>query len=265
MQGGTNGSLRVENRGAVRVLSLSRGKVNALEPGLVGALHDAVLTAQEDPEIRAVVLTAASTKVFCAGFDLGVLGKTDRETFDRFMRGFESLFYDLFLYGKPLVAALPGHTVAGGALLAGTADFRLAAEGTGTIGLPEAHLGIHVPRHFLEALRASVGDHALTRWSLSGGSVSFAEAIRLGAVDRIVPPAALLDEAVAFAGELGSSPTDVYASLKKDLRGTAYETAQSVLVESRDAFVDSWFSETGQRGIAATLERLHRPNGTGGP
>lgn len=248
--------LRVESRGAVRLLVLDRGRANALDPELVRALHEAAREAEEDPAVCGVVLTSASERIFCGGFDLGVVGRTDRGTFDAFIRAFEALFYELFLYPKPLVAALPGHAVAGGALLAGTADFRWAAEGPGTIGLPEASLGVHVPRHFLEALRATVGDHALTRWTLSGGAVGFAEAITLGAVDRLVPPAALVDAAVAYAGELGAAPGDVYASVKRDLRGTAYERAQAVRQESRAVFVESWFSERGQKGIAATLERL---------
>jgi enoyl-CoA hydratase len=258
MDDGTHRTLRIENRGAVRLFVLDRGKANTLEPGLVRALHDAALEAQDDSVVRGVVLTSASPRVFCGGFDLATLGATDRDTFGQFIQAFESLFYDLFLYRKPLVAALRGHAVAGGALLAGTADFRYAAEGSGTIGLPEASLGVHVPHHFLEALRATVGDHALTRWSLSGGTVSFPEALALGAIDRILPPSALVDAAVAFAEELGKSPSDVYASIKRDLRGSAYEKARDVLVESRRVFVDSWFSETGQKGIATTLARLRQ-------
>ncbi len=256
--GGPERPLRIENRGAVRLLVLDRGKANALDPDLVRTLHDAALEAEGDGSVRGVVLTSASPRVFCGGFDLAKMGTADRETFGRFIRGFEALFYALFLYRKPLVAALPGHAVAGGCLLAGTADFRWAAEGTGTIGLPEASLGVHVPRHFLEALRATVGDHALTRWSLSRGAVSFSEALSLGAVDRLLPPAGLLDAAVAYAEELGTAPGDVYASVKRDLRGTAYEKAREVLEESRAVFVDSWFSEAGQKGIAATLARLRQ-------
>ena len=258
MPGGMPGSLRVEDRGPVRLLILDRGKANALDPDLVRDLHAAAEEAQGDGSVRGVVLTSSSPAVFCGGFDLMKLGTVDRDSFGRFFRAFEALFYDLFLYRKPLVAALPGHAVAGGCLLAGTADFRWAAEGTGTIGLPEASLGVHVPRHFLEALRATVGDHALTRWTLSRGAVSFSEALSLGAVDRVLPPAGLLDAAVAFAEELGAAPGDVYASVKKDLRGNAYEKAREVLEESRAVFVDSWFSEAGQKGIAATLARLKK-------
>ena len=88
-------------------------------------------------------------------------------------------------FGKPLVVALTGHAVAGGALLASTADFRIAAEGSGTIGLPEVTLGIHVPRHYLEAMRTTVGEQALTHWALLGETMPFAEAHALGAIDRI--------------------------------------------------------------------------------
>jgi len=251
----SSGPLGIEDQGGIRVLTLSRGRVNALESDLVSRLLLAARDAEEDPAVRAVVLTSASRSVFCGGFDLGLLGSSPRDAFERFFLAFESLFYELFLLRKPLVAALPGHAVAGGALLAGTADFRWAAEGPGTIGLPEATLGVHVPRHFLEALRATVGDHALTRWTLSG-TVPFAEAVALGAIDRVLPAEELLPRAVAYAEQLGASPSEVYAGVKRDLRQDAYERARAVLVESRRTFVDSWFSERGQRGIAATLEKL---------
>jgi enoyl-CoA hydratase len=203
-----------------------------------------------------VVLTSSSPKIFCGGFDLGVLSHASFEDFGRFVRVFDTLFFDLFLLGKPLVAALTGHAVAGGALLAATADFRLAAEGPGTIGLPEVTLGVHVPRHCVEAMRTTVGEQALTRWALLGETMPFAEARDLGAIDRIVPAEKLLDEAVAFAGHLGEAPSEVYAAIKRDLRGAAYERAQDVLPDGRKAFVDSWFSELGQRGMARALARM---------
>lgn len=252
----TPADVRVEDRDGVRVVLLSRGKANALETDFCAAIDRAALEAQEDPAIRAIVLTSTSPKIFCGGFDLAVLAHADADTFGRFIRTFESLFFDLFLLGKPLVAALTGHAVAGGALLAGTADFRFAAEGPGRIGLPEANLGVHVPRYCLEALRVAVGERALARWAFGGDTIPFAEAIELGGLDRLVPPERLLPEAEVFARQLGEAPSEVYAAIKRDLRSAAAERARDVLVDGRKAFVDSWFSETGQRGIAATLARL---------
>src|SRR5450631_4164141 len=220
--------LLVEDRGGIRILALGRGKANALSTEFAATLHRAALEAQEDPAVRGVVLTSRSPKIFCGGFDLRKLAHASPEEFGRFVRVFDALFFDLFLLGKPLVAALTGHAVAGGALLAATADFRLAAEGPGTIGLPEVTLGVHVPRHCVEAMRTTVGEQALTRWALLGETMPFAEARDLGAIDRIVPAEKLLDEAITFAEQLGGASSEVYAAVKRDLRGSAFDRAMDV-------------------------------------
>jgi enoyl-CoA hydratase len=246
--------LLVEDRGGVRILAMGRGKANAISTEFAAALQEAALKAQEDPAVRGVVLTSRSPKIFCGGFDLR-LARASAEDFARFARVFDALFFDLFLLGKPLVAALTGHAVAGGALLAATADFRFAAEGPGTIGLPGVRLGIHMPRHCMEAIRSTVGEQTLTRWALLGETMPFREAHEFGAIDRIVPPDQLLEEAVNFAEQLGGASSEVYTAIKRDLRGAAYERARNVLPEGRKAFVDSWFSEIGQRGLASILHR----------
>jgi enoyl-CoA hydratase len=251
-------TLRIEDRGPVRVLSLSRGKANALTAPFCDEIHRAARAAELDPAVRGVVLTSALPGIFCGGFDLGELAHADPEDFGHFLRIFDTLFFDLFLLGKPLVAALTGHAVAGGALLAATSDFRFAAEGPGTIGLPEVTLGVHVPRHCVEAMRVTVGDAALRHWALLGETMPFAEAHALGAIDRIVPAAALVDEAVAFAGRLAGASSEVYAAIKRDLRGAAFEKARDVQPDGRKAFVDSWYSETGQAGMARALSRRRK-------
>ena len=98
----SDGAIKVENRGGVRVLAMSRGKANALETDFATTIHRAALEAQDDPSVRAVVLTSASPKIFCGGFDLNLLARADAETFGRFIRTIETLFFDLFLFGKPL-------------------------------------------------------------------------------------------------------------------------------------------------------------------
>jgi enoyl-CoA hydratase len=248
--------LHREDRGGVRVLQLSRGKANALDVELASELDRAAKDAAAEGGVRAVVLTSASPSIFCGGFDLQVLGRAEPAAFDAFLRTFEELFLDLFLFGKPLVAALTGHAIAGGAILAAATDFRLAAEGNGTLALPEARLGVLVPHPCLEAMRASVGERALARLTLGGEPIPFAEAKELGAIDRIVPKDVLLDEAVALAGRLGEAPSEIYAANKRYLRGPAHERARAVTESGRRAFTDSWFSAEGQRRIAATLSRI---------
>jgi enoyl-CoA hydratase len=248
--------IRLEDRDGVRVLVLSRGKANPIDAELAKELDAAAKEAERDDAVRAVVLTSASPSIFCGGFDLQVLGRAEPAVFDAFVSTFEGLFLDLFLLGKPLVAALTGHAIAGGAMLAAAADFRLAAEGNGTLALPETRLAMLVPHATVEAMRASLGERALARLVLSGEAITFAEAKELGALDRIVPKEALLDEAASFARRLGESPSEIYAGNKRYLREPAAERARAVLESGRGAFTHSWFSPEGQRRIAATLSRI---------
>ncbi len=121
--------LLVEDRGGIRILSLSRGKANALSTDFAHALHNAALAAQEDDSVRGVVLTSTNPKIFSAGFDLRKLAHATDEEFARFVRVFDALFFDLFLLGKPLVVALTGHAIAGGR--APRVDGRFPARGPG--------------------------------------------------------------------------------------------------------------------------------------
>jgi enoyl-CoA hydratase/carnithine racemase len=105
-------------------------------------------------------------------------------------------------------------------------------------------------------MRATVGEPALTRWALQGEAMPFSTARELGAIHCIVPADRLLDESVAFAGRLGEASNEVYAAIKRDLRRAAYERAQAALADGRKAFVDSWFSASGQAGRAQALARI---------
>jgi enoyl-CoA hydratase/carnithine racemase len=104
-----------------------------------------------------------------------------------------------------------------------------------------------------EAIRTTVGEQALTHWALLGETMSFEEARALGAIDRIDPAERLVGEAVDFARRLGGASSEVYAAIKRDLRGSAYERALDIQPDARKAFVESWFSETGQRGLDRAL------------
>jgi enoyl-CoA hydratase len=252
---GIRADLAIEDRGGVRIIALSRGKANVIDAGFAALLHEAVKDAQREPGVRAVVLTSTSPKIFCGGFDLAALSKIGEDEFRSFIKRFEPLFFDLFLLGKPVVAALTGHAIAGGALLAATADFRLAAAGPGTLGLSEIKLGVQVPRFALEVARTTLGERLLSRLALTGDSLSFQEALEAGALDRIVAPDRLLEEAIGLAERLSLSPM-AYAAIKRDLRSGPAARAQTGLEEGRSAFVSSWFSEAGQAGIAAALARL---------
>ncbi|MBL8114542.1 MAG: enoyl-CoA hydratase/isomerase family protein [Acidobacteria bacterium] len=250
------GTVLVEDRGAVRVLSLSRGRANALAPDLIQDLLSALVAAREDAAVRALVLTSASPKIFSAGLDLALLAAAEADVFTRFVDGLEEVLLTAFELPKPFVGALTGHAIAGGALLAAPCDLRVAAEGPGTFGLPEVTLGVKVPRTALHVARATWGERAASRLALTGVSVPFAEAQALGAIDAIVSPDLLLDEAVSRAAALGALPPGAFAAIKRDLRGDTSTRLRAESSANRAAFVASWTSEEGRAGLAAALSKL---------
>ncbi|MHB8879566.1 MAG: enoyl-CoA hydratase/isomerase family protein, partial [Myxococcaceae bacterium] len=130
--------------GAVAEVTLGRGKVNALDERLVDELADAFRALEADPAVRAVVLTGRGA-FFSFGFDVPHLVRYSKEEFiAHWLERFTGLYRQLFSFPKPLVAALNGHTVAGGCMLALTADLRLMVPGTAKIALNELTFGSSV-------------------------------------------------------------------------------------------------------------------------
>ena len=155
----------------------------------------------------------------------------------------------MFLYPKPLVAALNGHAIAGGCMLALACDGRVMAAGKAKIALNEITFGSTIFAGSTEMLRFWVGSAAATKILCSGAMFPAEEAQRLGLVDEVQPEAAVLDRARQVASDLASRSASAFASIKSLLRRPAVEEMRRREQESLREFVEIWYS-------AATRERL---------
>ena len=135
--------VQTEVRDEVAIVTLDRPKANAFSPELVAELSEA-LAAQD--AARAVVLASSLPGMFSAGWDLPRIVDADRPAMEEFVAAYCDLVRQLFVFGPPLVAALPGHAIAGGLIVAMGADERIAAKGKGKLGLSEVILGVSVPQ-----------------------------------------------------------------------------------------------------------------------
>src|SRR5512135_1887998 len=120
--------VEVQVRDGIATVVLQRGKVNALNPVVVDELSATFHALQSDTEVSAVVFTG-SGKFFSFGFDIPELLAYPREKFTHYLTSFTTLYRDLFIYPKPLVAALNGHAIAGGCMLALACDSAIMAQG----------------------------------------------------------------------------------------------------------------------------------------
>jgi methylglutaconyl-CoA hydratase len=243
------------DHGPVVVLTLNRPeRRNALGSALIEQLSEALTRAEIDPEVRAVVLTGAGS-VFCAGMDLKeVVGlprsvESEQAAIGR-VQAIADLMGQVHQVSKPTIAALNGAALAGGAGLATACDFIIAAE-SATFGYPEVRRGL-VAAIVIHDLVRQVGERRARSLVLTGAPINAATAERWGLVNRVVPAAKCLSEAIALGQELvASAPCAVEATKRllaeasgrpADLRGAAAITAQVRV------------SEEAQEGVQAFLE-----------
>ena len=243
--------VRVERRDDVAVLTLDRPRANAFTPELVRELARALA---DGAEAGAVVLASSASGLFSAGWDLPYLVSQSRKGFEEFVFGYCELIRQVFAFPRPVVAALPGHAIAGGLILAAAADERIAAQGKGEVGLSEVLLGVPVPACLLEIFRHAIGPRATERLAATGENLSFERALAVGLIDRIVPAETLLEESVARAHVLAGRPREAHAAIKLRIRAAAM--ARFDQARGGDPFADIWFSADAQARIAALVAKL---------
>jgi len=241
----------LETRDEIAILTLDRPRANAFSPELVAELS-AAFAGQE--QARGIVLASALPGIFSAGWDLPLLVDTDRKTMEGFVSDYCDLVRQIFRAGPPVVAALPGHAIAGGLIVAMAADERIAALGKGKFGLSEVVLGVSVPQCLMEPFRHVIGARHMERLAATGENVGVEHALALGLVDRAVAPEELLDRAVERARFLAGLSSAAYAAIKRRSRAAA--VARFDQARDHDPFLDFWFSEDARIRIRDMVARL---------
>jgi len=215
--------IRIEDSDAVRVIRIHHGKANALDIELCRELA-AAIDAQRTTSARALVLIGDGT-IFSAGVDLKRVLDGGATYVASFLPALRALFDVLFAFPKPVVAAVNGHAIAGGCVIACAADYRLMARGNGRIGVPELLVGVPFPTIALEIMRGVARPHELPILLYGGGTFEPEAALGRGLVDRLVDGPTLLDAALTEAGRLAALPGAAFALTKQQLRAGAIASA----------------------------------------
>jgi len=234
--------VEVETSGGIATVALSRGKVNALNGMVVDELRGHLKELEVDRNVKAIILTGCG-KFFSFGFDIPEFLFFTKEEFTNYLINFTDLYTYLFLYPKPVVAALNGHTIAGGCMLALACDSRVMVAGKSKISLNEIDFGSSVFAGSTEMLRFCIGSAAAAKVLYSGVMYSAEEAISLGLVQEVVEEANLMAQAKMIASDLASKHPPAFASIKSLLRKPIAEYMMQQERASISEFVDIWYSE----------------------
>ena len=234
--------MHVSRDGEIATLILSRGKVNALNEPMVEELTKSFEDLETDNEVRSIIFTG-SGKFFSFGFDVPEFLNYSKSDFIRHLEKFTNFYTYLFLFPKPIVAALNGHTIAGGCMLATACDFRLMVTGKAKISLNEITFGSAVLAGSVEMLKYCVGSRNAQSILYSGSMYSAEEAFQLRLVDQVSSEDALTEDARKVAQEFAQKDSSAFRGIKHLLRQPA---AEEMIKREKDAileFVDIWYSE----------------------
>ncbi len=208
--------LLIEDRGAVRTLTMNRPeKRNALNNALTGALLEGLRAADADDAVHAIVLTGAGPG-FCAGADLSEfkdLVADNQPLVERRAQLTMSLHEIFPRLTKPVITAINGAAMGGGAGLALAGDIALMAE-SAKLGYPEVKHGI-VAAIVMPNLVRQIGRKSAFELLATGRTIGAHRALELGMVNRVVPDADLMGEALALAGELAAVSRPAMAATKQ--------------------------------------------------
>ncbi len=241
-----------KDEGSVVGLRIEHGSANALDLELTLTLVDHLDEAEADEEVRAVVLTGTG-RIFSAGVDLFRLLEAGRPYLEKFLPALSRVVRRIHAFPRPIVAAINGHAIAGGCVLACACDLRLMASGDGRIGVPELLVGVPFPTSVLEVLRASVPAGRFRELILDGRTYGPQEALDRGLIDEVVEPDVLPARARERAERLASIRPEVYAITKRQLSDHDHPSNG---VEAADREVlEAWSAPETRDSIRAYLER----------
>jgi enoyl-CoA hydratase len=243
--------IETADHNGIAILTLNHGPVNALDLELLTALPETFAAVAD----ASAVIVTGSGRSFSAGVDLKRIVEGGLRYVETFLPALSVALLAVFEHPKPVVAAVNGHALAGGCVLAAACDIRLMSGGT--IGLTELAAGVPFPTVPLEIMRHAVGP-ALDAMVLGAGRLAPVQAAAVGLVHEIVEPDQLLAGALRRAEGLSAAPPDVYARSKHQLRQPARERIGTAQPSDDPEVLKFWGSDRTAQTLRDYLASLRR-------
>jgi enoyl-CoA hydratase len=233
----------------ILTLTFAHGKASALDLELCEAAQREFERVAESDDVRALVLTGTGS-IFSAGVDLPRLISDGRKYVESFVKSLDAMLSMLFLFPKPVVAAINGHAIAGGAIMAFACDYRLMSGGR--IGVPEALVGVPFPPIALEVVRFAVPRQHLQSMLYLGWTIECDEAKSRGIIDEVVTADDLLIRARTIARQFADIAPGAFRLTKRQIRDSF------VGENAAKEIVDLWAAPETHERIRAYLAKTIR-------
>jgi enoyl-CoA hydratase len=248
-------TLLIEKRDRIAFVTINRpDKLNALNARTKADLKDVFGGLRGDAEIDVVILTGSGPKAFVAGTDIKELTSLDEKSGTEFSSGGQAVFDLIENLGKPVIAAVNGYALGGGAELAMACHIRIASENA-KFGQPEVVLGIIPGYGGTQRLGRLVGKGKAMEMILTGDQVDAQEALRIGLVNSVVPLADLLKTAEAMAQKIISKGQIAVRLALKAVNNLDESSLSSGQALEAELFGRCCSSQDFKEGTSAFLEK----------
>lgn len=225
----------IDTAGDIAVLRLARPPVNAMSPELTDELEAAV---REHAESASAIVLTGEGKCFSAGVDTKLASGFDASQLEQMVRGINAVYRTMYACGVPLVAAVNGHALAGGFVMALAADAVVATDQECTLGLAEVKAGVPFPLVPLALVHSELDPSAQRALAQFGRNLTPQEALELKVIDEVAPAGGLVDRAVELAGELAALPA--YTPVKTQLRAKVLAEIDAGIASDADPMLKNW-------------------------
>ncbi|ABW68359.1 enoyl-CoA hydratase/isomerase family protein [Desulfosudis oleivorans] len=220
--------IEMDTRDGVMILAMDNAPENAFNSEMIAQFNAALDDIKADDAISGVVVTGAGGQFFSSGMDLSYVMGLEAGAIKEFFKELFTFFHRAFVFPKPMVAAVNGHAVASALAFSMCLDYRVMQNQKAVCTFPEIDVSIMPPSGCLAMVKYVIGERMTDLAFLSGRKFDGPAALAVGMVDELAEGRAVIDRAVAVAGELGEKKPRLFAAYKKRFRG---ETADCMLAE----------------------------------
>ena len=235
--------INVEHDEHVAILKLNRGITNALNLDFLQELSNNLQNLAQDDSVKGVVIASNNNKFFSIGFDLPQLFELNQDKLRSFYQTFNRVSLEIYTFPKPVIAALTGHAIAGGCILAICCDYRFIANDRKLMGLNEIKLGLPVPYPADCILRQLLGPKNAQEMVYTGEFYQPERSLQMGLVDQVVSLENVVQKSIEKAKTLAAMPTQAFEIVKRNRVEPIKEQIQKQLKKKEQFFYKCWFSE----------------------
>lgn len=250
-------TIKVNIKDRLAIITLNRGKSNAMNREMITELMDMFNNISADANIGGVMITGQEN-FFSAGLDLIELYHYNEEESKSFWQLFFKFAATLVAFKKPLVAAINGHSPAGGCVIALACDARVMAEGKYIIGLNEVPVGIMVPDSIFKIYAFWLGQANAARSLLEGKLFSPEQALAIGLVDELVNSDSILTAAERHARKYMGFESNTWQQSKLNIRKDLIAATMADQSATLDLLLAQWWSPNTRNILKAIIDNLQK-------